>query len=114
MTPLQQTAIDFCREVFGWKEAYLGSDFVLERPRASWLENRGEFEFTDLNAVMSSVAEWSRTAVKPIVCGLDEDGFWAAAVGDASQTRHDSNDMCHALLAACLAAQRKLKGISHD
>lgn len=111
MTPLQQTALDFARECLGYDTAKLHPNGDLE---LSFVPPRGfnDFRYTDLNAVMGAVCEWCDRHE------LNIDMYYVPAPSgmwhiDVNCDPIESRDPCHALLAACVEANRKLKGFSH-
>lgn len=121
MTPLQQTALDFCRECLGWEtptESMWGQCsngmVVLKRGRSVVRRLR----YTDLNAVMDAVRGWCGQHGYGIEMHYNR-GQWFTCVDIVRHTEEMGNygnasDPCHALMLSCLAANRKLKGISHD
>jgi hypothetical protein len=118
MDALAQTAIDFAHECLGWKDAAgtHGINTVFEHlgdgPCSALL-------FTDLNAVMDAVRGWiaERPLDIEIHFGNVAEGYVVLmkrfvkhgkhrAMADAFAERDDN--LCHALLAACVEASRKL------
>ena len=106
MTPLAQTAIDFCRECLGWKDA----DEVLGFAPALYVSGNEPEEmlfFMDLSAVIRAVREWcDRTGCRiEMHYSPDQNGFGVLCEGVDTWDA----DPCQALLEACVEASRKLK-----
>lgn len=109
MTDLAQIALEFCRECLGWERAATCAPYTVEHADAP-----GEsLMHTDLNAVLAAVRQW-----------CDQHDCWVQIQGDYSEAgwlaevcpsllddgeSAFSTDPCHALLAACVEANRKLK-----
>lgn len=105
MTPLQQAALDFCREVLGWVHCDKGAS-------REWIvRNQEFFDYTDLSAVMDAARTWCGRSGLILRMELGPERF--AVYLDTRKWQHlassYSPDACHALLAACLEANRKLK-----
>lgn len=108
---LSEIALAFCREILGWPDArqYTGSDAVFHG------HGGGRCQRFDLNFVMNAVRTWVNTMPgwflqinsiegtdkgwAVLVCAPDDDG-----VGD-------SNDLCEAMMVACLQAKSKVESI---
>lgn len=110
MTPLQQTALDFCRECLGWEKASIFA--VLGCIGNGKLPGNPSFDYTDLNAVMEAVRGWCvRNKLGFTIC-CDESGFEVAVFSAGFEEIDEeatNQNLCHALLAACVAASRNLK-----
>ena len=106
---LAKIALEFCREVMGWEDAYHSGDgYIVSRSRAEvWTPGNS----SDLNAVITVVINWAdlHNAVVETYCFKDT---LAARVrltqplGEAAW--HLGETLQEALLAACLDANRKL------
>lgn len=119
-----QTPLDFCREVMGWERPVDRSYGERERdalgnPSKVWTPyifdfygKRGQFHYTDLNAVMAAVREWCDAndgSVELAYYGYIP-GEWEAQIGSPVSTETIVHaDPCQALVAACLEAARRLK-----
>lgn len=133
MTALAQTALDFCRECLGWarpvdrKFAEQNLNCTGDGGSKAWTPyifdyygKLGQFHYTDLNAVMGAVRGWVSSY------GEEGDGtsvvcveLRVMAVGNYAVVSHMEHstlartegtaDPCHALMAACVEAARKLK-----
>jgi len=101
MSDLAQVALDFCRECLGWADvpAYDITDGVA-------------FKFNDLNAVMAAARSWmpGKSGSVSLHC-FDGELFVAVVLSDReSGVRSEPLvDPCHALMAACVEAARKLR-----
>ena len=116
--PLAETALAFCREVLGWDKAAIAPFVSGNQPMITdaMTRPRHRLRYADLNDVLAAV----RTAAGNGSVKLEShtlEPFWYAEVwmetapgvccfrkGQARQ-----NDPCHALLAACVAVQRRVR-----
>lgn len=118
MTALAQSALEFARECLGWKDA---DTFTIGRMQRvvrnlSATSGAGEiFNATDLNAVMGAAKVWcGRNQLAFTVC-CDESGFEVVVFSPSLEEIDEeaiSSNFCHALLAACVEAARKLKEVA--
>jgi hypothetical protein len=112
MTAHADTALAFCREVRGWKDAAGAHDVktVFEHLRE---EPSEAFQFTDLSSVLTAVRSWCDAndgAVEFSYHGYLPGEWEARVTSSVSLETIVHSDPCHALLAACLEAARKLRG----
>jgi hypothetical protein len=112
MTSLPETALAFCREVLGWKDAQRLGDFEV------LTENGGNgpverFAFNDLNEIMEAVYEWCAEKCdipieirfsKGVSVSFWNGGGWTAVL---SGEKFNRKQLCRALMFACLQAARK-------
>jgi hypothetical protein len=108
MTPLAQTALDFARECLGWEDADIpnGATSIFDRHGRGWLKP------TDLNAVMEAARGWCDRHDHWVDLHSYWDEGWMAEVGPSGEDDGEDAvlpDPCHALMAACVGAARKLK-----
>jgi hypothetical protein len=109
MTALPQTALEFCRECLGWddvREDGIGL-YVYSHAERSRLLHYG-----DLNTVMAAVRGWcdqNEAGVEIGYYGYILGSWDVIASTPASSETHQSHNLSHALLSACLEAHRKLK-----
>lgn len=113
MTHLAQISLEFCRECLGWSHVRTSEAFP------GMLVNDEEavptFTYTDLNAVMEAVRGWCDKHDRILETSYYR-GSYMARVFTAATRRdevweQDEQD-CAALLAACVEASRKMKGIA--
>lgn len=110
MTDVAQIAIEFCRECLGWEECRIYFGDTIQRTTGEQLR------FSDLNAVMAAVRGWrdetqdafDEYVTVTLTCAAGE-YIGHAFVGTGQPTTAKSENPCHALLAACVEASRKLK-----
>lgn len=111
MTSLADVAFAFCREVLGWEDVLaLPEDSVMDEAAVIVRGNTDTaLYYTDLNAVANVVRDWvaEQTLYLDISGSYTDPYRWAVTVNTVKVV-HD--DFCHALLAACVEASRKLKG----
>lgn len=112
MTDLAQTALEFCRECLGWDDAVLlglGNE-VWENKHICTSLNPKNFNYGDLNTVMSAVRGWcSENEFFLSTCTTPTLGEVSAQVfqhGIRAEVCHPC--FGHALLAACVQASLKL------
>lgn len=108
---LAEVALAFCNECLGWEDAQLSA-----RGECDWIVSSNRwFPFTDLNAVMKAVQNYADTITvetQDVVprwyakVWLDQENAGRGWI--RGQSRHDN--LCHALLSACVEARRRLKG----
>ena len=129
MTDLAQTALDFCRECLGWERpmnrrfAETSRNATGDGPSLAWTPyifdfygKHPQFHYTDLSAVMAAVKacrDQTQEALDEYVtvtlsCASGE-FIGHAFVGGGKPTTSTSSDPCHALMAACVEAQRSLR-----
>ena len=114
-TDLAETALAFCRECLGWEQCRDYFDCSV----CSVQRTTGEqFRYHDLAAVMEAVTSWCRehSMLIEIVYMEEGDGRpWAVSFPSAAPAYGASGDnLCHTILAACVEANRKLKGTPDD
>lgn len=125
MTGLAETALAFCQECLGWEQPEIRDSIIVFRSSDPLGPSHGFValqNFTDLNAVMLAASEWCKKVKLtlsfiyfPNVAGFD-DGIAEPAVRRLTILRVGDDggvhfgDPCHALLTACVEANRKLKG----
>lgn len=121
---LAQVALGFCQLCLGWerpvdrKYAEQNQD-PYGKPSKAWLPyvfdfygTRDQFHYTDLNAVIAAAREWSDKVEGSLILGY---GRYAKGDWDASLTTSAVGELflnrcpCHALMATCVEAARKLK-----
>lgn len=124
MTTPAQTALAFCREVMGWEHPTDRKYGERERdpfgkPSKAWTPyifdyhgKNPQFHYTDLNAVMAAVRSWCDAndgSIELAYYGYIP-GEWEAQIGSPVSTETIVHaDPCQALMAACVAAARRLK-----
>jgi hypothetical protein len=116
MTDLAEVALDFARECLGWPEAHHENDNVFfYRWEGNVLKQVDYLYFTDLNAVMDAVNTWRRSAKVwvSIHTVASDIGNWDVEAGRKGQRtslcRYVTDDLCLAVLSACVSANRKMK-----
>ena len=112
---LAQTALDFCRECLGWEDAaasmwgQCSNKMVVAKRGRSVVER---LRYTDLNAVMEAVRGWCIRNKLGLTLCCDQSGFevivFSASFDEIDEEATNQNP-CHALLAACVEAARKLR-----
>ena len=113
MTPapesLAEIALLFCREVMGWDDVFIGklNPIAVEKREQSfgW---QNSFAFTDLNFVLAAVQKWADEHSTAIILAYRRQAncpAWAVSI-NGEEENHD--DLCHALMAACVSANRML------
>lgn len=117
MTDLAQIALEFCRECLGWEDArliskrqWIGYNWQID-PSDPTVSGSALFDYTDLSAVMEAVSDWA-FKMNVFVHLHIAVGRYSATVSERGATSASAaahNNACHALLAACLEANRKLK-----
>ena len=116
MTALADVALAFARECLGWSSAAIVTTVASRNLIADGIG--ASFDYTDLNAVMEAVRGWCEA--NRLDCTLRyvciSELFEARLVGDGlngTMSREHAQSLrtepCHALLAACVEAARKLK-----
>lgn len=118
MTSLADFALAFCRECLGRSDArlqgeMLGYDWKYELGHGEVsLVGLCEFRYTDLNAVMAAVRSWCDSydaAMELAYHGFLPSEWEVRVVTPISAEEIVHGDLCHALLACCVEASRKLK-----
>lgn len=122
MTTPAQIALDFCREVLGWERPVDRKYGERERdphgePSRAWspylFDYHGrhpQFHYSELSAVMPAVQAWCDREG----CDLElhyhprHGGFGVLCGGIDTWNENP----CHALLAACVQANRKLRNVA--
>ena len=115
MTPLAQTALDFCRDCLGWEDAC-----ILEKWPCNVFRDHDRnrvildvnLNADDLNEVVPAASRWCHRSGVTFSLDCKEDvGYSVTIWGDwdpvVDSNRH--SNPCHALLAACVDASRKLR-----
>ncbi|QDV34950.1 hypothetical protein [Tautonia plasticadhaerens] len=110
MSELADIALAFAKEVMGWencREATLYQDAVCGHNPAC---NEGQiFSYGKLDSVMAAVREWCDDAEQGLTiayyAGLPN-APWRVVIPWEAEVMHDN--LCQALMAACLEAKRKL------
>lgn len=115
MTELAEVALKFARECLGWDDATLsptGAECVFSQ-RVSITKR---LMFADLNSVMEAIRGWHRKHKLFLsVQSYPEHDVFEVQVFDAKVTvDYEYQNLCHALLAACVEASRKLKTVHQD
>lgn len=119
MTSLADVALAFAKECLGWDAAsaqYVGDNVIWN---GKFNEYSTGFHFDDLNAVMEAVRGWCEA--NTLDCTLRyvciSKLFEARLVGEENGSMGRElaqilyTEPCHALLAACVEAARKLKTV---
>ena len=109
MTAPEDVALAFCRECLGWKKAEahpVPYAEVLEDPKKY---RSSDFKYTDLNCVTKAVRAWVQGKVEAAwldiqLAGSTDWTKWRVSLYDV-EVVHD--DLCHALLSACVEACQK-------
>jgi hypothetical protein len=109
VTVLAQVAVAFCRGCLGWEDVredgiglYVYSH--LDRPKKL-------FHYHDLNAVITTVRKWCDKHGAIAILGFGKGDECSASVEFWDVDAYgeiEYPDPCHALLAACVEAQREL------
>lgn len=114
MTSLADIALAFARECLGWKDAKDGNalgPFVWSPPYNSGKE----LWYNSLDKILEAVRRWcdSHDAAMELAYHGFLTGEWEARVATpVSVEEMVHGDLCHALLAACVEAARKLKAVN--
>lgn len=111
---LATVALAFAKEVLGWEDA------AIHREYPSIIATENSFPFADLNAVMGTVRGWcdrNGNALLQIVY-LNEGNGESFAVdihGEGMEILADvgNDNLCHALLSACVEANRRMKEVAN-
>lgn len=111
MTSLSQIALDFCRDCLGWDDAlslpgHFGQPSVISHQREYCLV------FTDLGTVIESIRQWcdkNDASLELAYHGILPGEWEARIVTPVSLEAIVHADPCHALLAACVQAARKVE-----
>lgn len=129
MTDLAQIALEFCRECLGWEDVYTSEvqhpDEQVYSPSRVIMsgKNTNEFHYTDLDAVMAGVRGWchatkyrNRRYLRflgfALHYGSQKKKYTASIKAGVRLAIYSSANPCHALLAACVEASRKMKGVA--
>jgi hypothetical protein len=106
-TDLAQVALEFARECLGWEKAYHDAFFGRIGEGSHPLPGTRSLDYTDLNAVISAAQKWCNRTMSGLTLEYmpRQEGFGAYCEGNDTW---DANP-CHALMAACVEASRKLK-----
>lgn len=123
LTPQQTLALAFCKECLGWTQAIAANDYGLpyvfeyvSRELASsniqpWQRS---FHPGNLGAVVKAVRDWcdrhAATLILKYFPSGSADDCWHASLTPYAEAQSDN--ACDALLLACVAAQRSIKGKS--
>lgn len=116
MKGLGKTAVEFCRECLGWENVIMRGVFHHNHEEHSvctpTIGGGVRFDYADPNAVTDAVRRWcySTDSTLEISYYGRRIGEWEVEVitTDSIESAR-SDDLCHALMAACVAAARKLK-----
>lgn len=108
-----EAALAFCREVKGWEEVY---GPYPNNPKAFCGGKDGEYQIfdpTDLNAVMAASEAFHQGRF--LTLSIVNSGMgWFVELENTHFGVHakvDADDLCPALMAACVEASRQLKGV---
>ncbi len=128
MTSLAYTSLQFCRVCLGWdrpvdrKFSEQNRNCTGDAGSKAWSPyifdyhgRHDQFQYTDLSKVTASVRNWCDEHDASVEVGYygHIPGEWEVnVVTFASVESITSDDLCHALLAACVEAGRKLKSLT--
>ena len=116
-----ETALSFCRGVMGYGDAQIINDGrEIGHTFETYKGQRGActgFFFMDLNIVVKEVRQWcemNSSPQRPLTFSLtyNAHGEYLGEICDWLEPLHERTlctSPCHALMQACLEAQRKLK-----
>lgn len=112
MTAPAQTALAFAREVMGWEDAYHSGDGYIVSPSRNGSGVWEPQHSASLNAVMAAVRSWMPGKAESVSLHcFDGELFVAVVISDRPLEMRSEPlaDPCQALMAACLAATRKMR-----
>jgi hypothetical protein len=112
MTDLAQIALEFCKECLGWEDARLDPRpdvfAVYDFTRGEW----NGLRFNSLDPVLEAVRYWVRGKNERawLNISLETGSDWQRWQVEFYAVKVAHDDLCYALLAACVETNRKLSG----
>lgn len=117
MSTAEETALAFAKQCLGWQDAEaftIGWKQTAVRNLSASKGAGGIFNASDLNAVIAASRVWckQRRLSLEFYYLYPEDAYQAAVLGKRchADSVSRSRDPCHAIMEACVEAQRKLEG----